>query len=461
MDQDPSKRPFRRIRVAGSVVVPLAIYGGPPAVFAACAHDPNWADFWETAATPYGTMTAGFAAIAAAGIAYANGKAQRETDRHTAQQELDHAKQQLAATTADADRKHNAEIVRELRTRYTTAVEQLANPATTISQAGASAIAALADDWLRLDLPTNIRINTTAEAQTCINILCTYLRTDHPNYNPDPLTPNSDRRQPDQPVRDTILNTITAHLRPNPPGESWQHLNYDFTEASFHNANFDNCTFLGDTTTFTVAKFHGTRTSFKNSQFHGDLLLFAGAEFHGGQANFTEAQFHSMQTNFAQTKFYNGESLFTQAQFHHLTSFAGAEFFSYQWTMFNEVQFTGSDLYFAGATFQGDWICFDGAQFRSTVTHFGATKFQSAETTFEKAGFHSEKTEFRAAKFLGMSASFENPTAWRNVKFLWDGRPNKKPDTVHPDEWPPQVVEPPALDDQSDPAPSCRSRCTR
>ena len=450
-DQDRRKRPRRRIQVAVAAVVPVAIYGGPPAVFAACAHDPNWADFWETAATPYGTMTAGFAAIAAAGIAYANGRAQRETDRTTGREELAHAKQQLDATTADADRKHNAEIVRELRTRYTTAVEQLANPATTISQAGASALAGLADDWLRLDLPTSLRINTQAEAQTCINILCTYLRTNHPDYNPDYSTPDTDRRQPDQPVRDAILSTIAARLRPNPPGESWQHLTYDFTEASFHNANFDNCTFLGETTTFTRAKFFGSRNSFYKTHFHGNALVFDRAKFYDGTADFPGAKFCSSYTYFSFAKFINEAVTFSQAEFHGEIFFGGTEFRS-RWTIFDQAKFTGPRLYFAGSQFHGDLASFTSAQFRSTETQFGATKF-SVETTFAKAGFHSENTDFRAATFNDDGTStttFENPTAWKNVKFLWDARPDRKPNSVLPDDWPPQVVETRADDDKSD-----------
>jgi hypothetical protein len=74
----------------------------------------------------------------------------------------------------------------------------------------------------------------------------------------------------------------------------------------------------------------------------------------------------------------------------------------------------------------------------------------SSETTFTKAGFHSENTEFRAAKFLGMSTSFENPTAWKNVKFLWDKRLDMQPEGVLPAEWPPQVVEAQAVDDKND-----------
>ncbi|MFI8775442.1 hypothetical protein ACIGKQ_25330 [Gordonia sp. NPDC062954] len=252
----------------------IGLYFVPPGLYWALADDENWGEFFKAAAIPYGATTAGLLALTAGALAFHNGGKDREARQHV------------------DDRRDNAETIRELRARYTTAVEQLANTTTTISQAGAYAIAALADDWLRLDLPNNLRINTHAEAQTCINILCTYLRTDHPNYNPDP-TPNSDRRQPDQPVRDTILSTITAHLRPNPPGESWQHLNYDFTEASFHNANFGSCTFLGETTTFTLAKFHGARTSFDGTQFHGENLLFPRAEFYGGQADFTRAQFNS------------------------------------------------------------------------------------------------------------------------------------------------------------------------
>lgn len=464
MDQDhghpvtPRPRTRWPIRVA-AVVVPVASYGVPLAVFAKFAHDPNWADFWKTAATPYGTMTAGFAAIAAAWIAYANGQAQRGTDRDTAHQELTHAQQQLAATTADADRKHDAEIVRDLRARFTTATQQLADPTHTIQQAGAYALASLADDWLQR--------NNTQEAQVCINVLCTYLRTHHLGDNHPPEPPA------DQPVRDTVVRIVAEHLQED-RDYAWSTLDFDFAGARFHNSNFSEVKFAGRKTSFRGAQFTGEDTLFHRAQFAGEYTSF-------DEANFTEGRVWFDAVKFKNTSFqaqFRCDAWFNAAQFtgEH-TSFAGAEFtgehvwfgaaeFTAKHTWFDGAQFTGEFTWFGGAKFSSertgfDWAnftggraWFDGAEFTEGCASFDSAKFNGRHTSFDRVQFAGERISFDKAQFAGERTSFDkaqfgspavvvftNPAAWKNVRFDWDDDPSQQPENVLPANWPPQVVE--------------------
>ncbi|MFT4398474.1 hypothetical protein ACLTEW_26470 [Gordonia lacunae] len=108
------------------------VYAAPPIIYSAAVTNENWGDFWRAAATPYGATTAGLLALSAGGLAFYNGHQERKVNQ------------------AVEDRRHDADTIRTLRERYTAAVEQLANDSTTISQAGVYAIAALADDWLRI-----------------------------------------------------------------------------------------------------------------------------------------------------------------------------------------------------------------------------------------------------------------------------------------------------------------------
>ncbi|MFC8314194.1 pentapeptide repeat-containing protein [Gordonia sp. NPDC057258] len=424
------------------------IYTAPVVGYTLLVTDENWGDFWRTAATPYGTTTAGLFALGAAGIAFYNGHQERM--RNTAVEDR---------RAAETDRQHEAETERALRQRYTTAVEQLANSTNTISQAGVYAIAALADDWLT--------INKTGDAQTCVNLLCSYLRTTPSDV--DPTTP-----LPDQPVRDTILSTITAHLRDNTPGESWQRLDYDFTGAHLTNANFESTQFRG-VASFYQTHFHGTVTAFDRAAFHGKATWFADAQFHGTTTRFDGAQFRSENTWFDRAQFHGENTSFDKTQFHGEHTWFDETQFRSKTTSFNEAQFRGTATWFARAQFHGEntWFdraqfrskgtCFDEAQFHGTTTRFVEAKFHSKTNVFVEAQFHGENTSFVEAQFDGdltlfvmaqflgentsfveaqlrsETVSFENPAAWRHVTFDWDNDHSNKPDNVSPAEWPPRV----------------------
>lgn len=342
---NPNQPWLRRLLSASCILALLALaYGGPPFVYWRLVDNEHWGEFWRAAATPYGTMTAGIAAIGAAAIAFRNGHNER-----------------------------SAATVRDLRTRFTTATEQLANTTDTIQQAGAYSLASLADDWLSL--------NNQQEAQVCIDVLCTYLRTHHLSYVNQASEYDYSQEPPDQTVRDTIIRIIAKHLsKGNAPGP-WSKLDYDLTNTHLHNAKLDRVHFTGT-------------TSFRDAHFTR-ITLFEDAHF-------------------------AGITLFDDAHF-DMTSFRGAHFTRF--TSFSHAHFARR-TFFSSAHFIGD-------------TSFSSAHF-IGDTWFGRAHF-ARRTDFTFAHFTGPgTTSFEKPAEWVGVKFDWDNALENKPVTVKPTDWPPK-----------------------
>ncbi|WP_139057678.1 pentapeptide repeat-containing protein [Tsukamurella pseudospumae] len=116
---------FAKHRTSCFSVAVILLYSAAPAIFFFAAHNPNWGEFWKAAATPYGTVTAGFAAITAASLALKNG---REDRLH----------------------KTESELPRDLDTRYMAAVSQLSNKASIVRLSGVHNLYALSNEWRKL-----------------------------------------------------------------------------------------------------------------------------------------------------------------------------------------------------------------------------------------------------------------------------------------------------------------------
>lgn len=453
----------RRWWILGSCVVPLVI-GLPPLVYfilivTGVVHPAAWGDFWKTMASPYGTVTAGVAALGAAGIALYNGDQQRQAESERAQHEIDQANTQLIEAKTAADREYQAGVVRDLHTRFTTATNQLAHDSSmTTQQSGAYALGSLADDWLAR--------NNRQEAQVCVDILCSYLRTHHhvaARAENRPAGADYDYRvpPPDQPIRDSILRILTNHLHDGngAPGP-WSHLDLDLTAAHIHDWTAAQAHFTGDTsfrsahfdgdTSFGGARFDGT-TSFSDAHFDGNFRL-VGAHF-VGDTNFRSAHFDD-DTSFSDARFV-GTTSFESAQFTGDTSFRSAHFTGN--TGFRDARFVGSTG-FSGARFVGN-TSFVGAQFTRRGTallgdtildgvdlktsasfvgaHFGGTTsffsarfespvtFQRAHfggtTSFDSAHFVSGPAVFADSRIVGtvslQDARFDNTSIFDRVKF--------------------------------------------
>ena len=349
---------FRRSRTKWIVTGVSVVYGGPPAAYGWLVYfgvvDPaQWGEFFKTVATPYGTVTAGVAALGAAGITLHNGTKQRESERARADDELEIERRKLETTWADSDRAHEASVVRDLRARFTTATEQLANPNMTTQQAGAYALGSLADDWLSLPNP-NVQ-----EAQVCVDILCTYLRTHHHAAARADGRPAGDDYDytvapADQPVRDSIQRILTNHLRDGEKPETWSALDFDLTRAHLHGWGVTDTHFAG-TTRFNGAHFTGT-TDFNRAHFTG-TTWFVGAHF-------TNARFND-------------------AHFTGTTGFIGAHFTGT--TDFGGVDFTGTTD-FGGVDFAGT-TGFIGAQFIAGETRFAVpSTWEDVSVDWDESG---------------------------------------------------------------------------
>jgi len=310
-------------------------------------------------------------------------------------------------TTKVAVERHELDAIAALRDRYTTAAQQLGDDSPVVRLAGVYAVSALADDWTARNDPD--------ETQTCIDVLCAYLRT--PRSYPTDVDKTADRE-----VRQTIVRTITAHLKPDAP-KHWHGRNIDFTEAifdftaSFNGAtfsgqrtSFDRATFSGQLTSFNGATFSGQLTSFGQATFSGEATWFNGATFSGQHTSFNGATFSGQRTSFDQATFSGQRTSFDWATFSaQLTSFGEATF-SGESTSFDWATFSGEDTWFNGATFSGQRTSFGQATFSGEATSFDWATFSGQHTSFDQATFSGQRTSFDQATFSGQRTSFGEAT---------------------------------------------------
>src|SRR5271155_651521 len=133
-------------------------------------------------------------------------------------------------------------------------------------------MAGLADDWKQ-------------NRQTCVDVLCAYLRLPYdpdPGDGVDPAARGTYRASRE--VRHTIIRLIGAHLRPG-AAVSWQGLNLDFTGVVFDGGSFGAAGFSGGVVFFSGAEFSGGEVSFGRAKFTG------GQVGSGGKVSFTSAEF--------------------------------------------------------------------------------------------------------------------------------------------------------------------------
>ncbi|MFK0073798.1 hypothetical protein [Arthrobacter woluwensis] len=102
-----------------------------------------------------------------------------------------------------------------LRTRFVSSVELLSSPDATMRTAGLYALAALAEDWFKVDQPD--------EAQVCVDVMCGYLRS------PRVQTEEQDVIN-EKAVRRAGLRIIGTHLARG-ERDGWKSLTYDLSNS--------------------------------------------------------------------------------------------------------------------------------------------------------------------------------------------------------------------------------------
>ncbi|MBF6588424.1 pentapeptide repeat-containing protein [Nocardia farcinica] len=186
---------------------------------------------------------------------------------------------------------HRAEQVRGLRERYTTCAQQLGDDHATVRAAGVYALVALAKDWIALGhADTRTRLwsswlrsgsNTDAprsnDAQTCIDLLCSYLRSPWAN-----VSSSGDERE----VRMAGIRAL-SQFRQDGAREDLTYRSSDYkldlSEADFSNLRFDSGVNLFGATLYradlSMAEIHHADLRAANL-VHANLV---GAELQGAQ----------------------------------------------------------------------------------------------------------------------------------------------------------------------------------
>ncbi|GAA2076372.1 hypothetical protein GCM10009780_11050 [Actinomadura alba] len=222
-----------------------------------------------------------------------------------------------------------------MTTRFGAAAEQLGSEWPAVRMAGAYAMARVADDW-------------SEERQTCIDVLCGYLRMPH-DPNPPEETDRLTVWRREREVRVTVLRLIAAHLRDGAL-VSWQGCDLDFTGAVLDGADFRGVRFTG-----------------------GDVVF----------VNVVVAGHDKDQVVFDDVEFAEGSSVY-----------------------FRSAEFRGGDVRFHRAKFTGGWVTFDGARFTGADVDFHDAKFEAGEVHFEDAEFAAGLVDFTGASFQGCKVNF-------------------------------------------------------
>ncbi|MGC4959695.1 hypothetical protein ACLQ2P_41415 [Actinomadura citrea] len=241
--------------------------------------------------------------------------------------------------------------------RFTAAVTQLGDTSPAVQLGGVHALAGLADD-----------APTRQLRQTCIDVLCAYLRLP---YAPDPGADPAEGQDPAEhgraratfrairEVRHTVIRIIGNHLRDDAT-VSWQGHDLDFTEVIFDGGDFSYAVFNASRVSFRGAQFAGGTVAFHHARFPGGMVDFGGARFADGMVDFGGAQFAGATVNFGSAQF------------------AGAT------VNFGSVQFAGGTVVFRHAQFAGGLVAFSSARFDVTVD-FGSARYGHRAVTFVRA----------------------------------------------------------------------------
>jgi hypothetical protein len=246
--------------------------------------------------------------------------------------------------------------------RFTTAVSQLGDDSASVRLGGVHALAGLADDAPTREL-----------RQTCIDVLCAYLRLPY-TAEADLPTDDADARHAYlalREVRHTIIRLIRDHLRlSHSHPRSWQGHDFDFTSVVFDGGDFTFAEFASGTVSFDGAEFTNGTVTFNSARFTGSTVTFRAAQFTGGTVTFDEAHFTGGTVTFNSARFTGSTVTFTAAQF---TGGTVAFFYA---------QFTGGTVTFDSAEFADGMVSFRSAQFTGGTVDFAGAQFTGSAVTF-------------------------------------------------------------------------------
>jgi len=344
------------------------------------------------------------------------------------------------------ERDHIRQVHAERRSRYTKAVEQLADEKATVRLGGIYTLVGLVDEWLADDaLNPEER---QKEGQVIINNLCSYVRSPFPHAelrelfeknNLEESIPEKDRDEflkkqaqfhEEQNIRHTILLETTNRLsNQNEKSENeekiprkglWSDFSYNFSGTHFlYNVDFRNIV-VNSRINFSHSTF-GQVISFCNSIFEGEVF-FTGSKFEKTPSfiNVTFKQisfFHEAEfkggVNFKESKF-NNSVTFHDTVFGSTASFESTHFT--EKSDFKDVNFTGHTI-FSKAIFQKEAIFTDAA-----FNKIASPRANPSDATADFNGATFENVaDFRGAYFEGFTnfskANFKSDADFISITF--------------------------------------------
>ena len=309
-------------------------------------------------------------------------------------------------TKQEAYRSHQEQIRQihaERRSRYTKAVEQLANENAAVRLGGIYTLAGLVDEWLT-DKSLKEESDRRKEGQVIINNLCAYIRSPFPlavymyilqsnkkprDYEGDYLLDQVKLRE-EQDIRLTIIKEIKDRLSSNSYVDEnhkkiikkgpWSCFSYDFSAtALFYDIDFRESYF--------EAPVNFSNTHFNSARF-AESVFASSADFSDaffeGYAEFAETDFNTPY--FIGTHF-KGNAIFSGATFNSDVHFWKAKFF--EQAIFSKANFYGTG-HFPKTVFEKNAIFsqanFLDGQFSETIFS-GGVSFENAFLIREDLSF--------------------------------------------------------------------------
>ncbi|MFJ2937899.1 pentapeptide repeat-containing protein [Streptomyces sp. NPDC087219] len=259
--------------------------------------------------------------------------------------------------------------------RFSQAVDKLGSDSPAVRLGGVHALAGLADDAPEANL-----------RQTCIDVLCAYLRLPH---TPDPGTTELENHHlylALREVRHTILRLIGDHYRrPEGTHHSWQGCDLDLTGVTI-DSHID----------FTDARFTRGTVAFSGSTLSGGTVSFEGASFSGGTVDFGYALLSSGALFFGGASLSSGTVNFGDA------SLSGSS------VSFADASFSGGAVAFGGATISGSTVYFNRAKISGGTVDFADSSLISGAVTFDQATISSDGVvTFKDSTLLGGMVTFD------------------------------------------------------
>ena len=329
------------------------------------------------------------------------------------------------------DQEHMRQVHAERRSRYATAIEQLADEKAPIRLGGVYTLVKLVDEWLTDEKTLPSKEERREEGQAIINSLCAYIRSPFDlaskfevlfeNEAPESyeggiqqFTKDQAGFREEEELQLTILDAIKTRLNggtitqedgtKKPLKGLWSDFDYDFSNARFFYPIDFASSYFGASSKFSRAEFIGF-ADFSAATFTGDADFSA--------ATFTKKAVFSGAT-FAENVYFSGTTFTQAADFHKVT-------------FFNTVHFPGAIFtwfaIFSMATFAEN-VYFSAATFTKNADFFTATfaenVYFSAATFAENAGFFratfAQNAYFFGATFTGR-ADFSTATFKDKPKF--------------------------------------------